>query len=49
MQSANFALARRLKMGWWMALLSLAMETHWDGEETNGCNTETKHVQTYSN
>ena len=40
--SVNCAPARQLKMCWWMALLSLAMGAHWDGEKANGCNTEKK-------
>ena len=47
--SVNCAPARQLKMCWWMALLSLAMGAHWDGEKANGCNTEKKNVQTYLN
>ena len=47
--SVNCAPARQLKMCWWMALLSLAMGAHWDGEKANVCNTEKKNVQTYLN
>ena len=36
MQSANYAPSRRLKMCWWMALLSLALGAYWYGEEANG-------------
>ena len=49
MQLVNCAPAKQLKMCWWMDLLSLAIGTHWDRENANGCITEMKHVQTFSN
>ena len=48
LQSANRALARLLKMYWWIALLSL-WEQFAMKKRQNGWYMEKKHVQTYSN
>ena len=47
MQSENCDPAKRLKLCWWIALLS-HVGTHWDGKTVNESKRRNKHVKTYT-